>query len=41
VLGYNYPGSHWYGDAYALVTGGAAPVTASESWFSRFVGGVF
>src|ERR1700674_5575084 len=32
VLGYNYPGSHWYGDAYALVTGGAAPVTASEGW---------
>ena len=24
VLGYNYPGSHWYSDAYALVTGGAA-----------------
>ena len=42
VLGYNYPGSHWYGDAYALVTGGAAgPVTASEGWFSRFVGNIF
>ncbi len=41
VLGYNYPGSHWYGDAYALVTGGAAPVTASEGWFSRFVGDIF
>ena len=35
VLGYNYPGSHWYIDAYALVTGGAIPATASEGWFSR------
>src|ERR1051325_11028108 len=35
VLGYNYPGSHWYVDAYALVTGSGAPVAASEGWFSR------
>ena len=41
VLGYNYPGSHWYADAYALVTGGALPATASEGWFHRVVGGVF
>jgi outer membrane protein assembly factor BamD len=41
VLGYNYPGSRWYGDAYALVTGGAAPATASEGWFGRLVSGVF
>jgi outer membrane protein assembly factor BamD len=42
VLGYNYPGSHWYGDAYALVAGGAAaPMTASEGWFSRVVGDMF
>jgi outer membrane protein assembly factor BamD len=41
VLGYNYPGSHWYGDAYALVTNGAFPETASEGWFSRFVSGIF
>jgi outer membrane protein assembly factor BamD len=41
VLGYNYPGSHWYGDAYALVAGGGAPATASESWFGRLVSGVF
>ena len=40
VLGYNYPGSRWYGDAYALVTGGAAPATASEGWFGRLVSGV-
>ena len=39
VLGYNYPGSRWYGDAYALVTGGGSPATASEGWFSRFVSG--
>ena len=41
VLGHNYPGSRWYGDAYALVTGGGAPPGAGEGWFSRFVGGVF
>ncbi|HLY47293.1 MAG TPA: outer membrane protein assembly factor BamD [Stellaceae bacterium] len=41
VLGYNYPGSHWYTDAYALVTGGALPATASEGWFGHLVGGVF
>ena len=41
VLGYNYPGSHWYGDAYALMTGAAAPATASQDWFSRVVGDVF
>jgi outer membrane protein assembly factor BamD len=36
VLGYNYPGSRWYQDAYALLTGGSMPATASEGWFSRF-----
>ncbi len=41
VLGYNYPGSHWYGDAYALVTGNGLPSTASEGWFGRLVSGVF
>jgi outer membrane protein assembly factor BamD len=42
VLGYNYPGSHWYGDAYALLTGGSPPARASDgSWFSRVVGSVF
>ena len=31
VLGYNYPGSHWYQDAYALVSNGSnAP---STGWF--------
>jgi outer membrane protein assembly factor BamD len=37
VLGYNYPGSHWYGDAYALVTGHALPGMASGGWFNRLV----
>ncbi len=41
VLGYNYPGSRWYGDAYALVTGGSAPAAASEGWFGRLVSNVF
>jgi outer membrane protein assembly factor BamD len=41
VLGYNYPGSRWYGDAYALVTGGGAPPGSGEGWFSRLVSGVF
>src|SRR5712691_6186360 len=41
VLGHNYPGSHWYGEAYALLTGGSAPATASEGWFGRLFSGVF
>jgi len=35
VLGYNYPGSRWYKDAYALVTGGSLPAEAREGWFSN------
>jgi len=41
VLGYNYPGSRWYIDAFGLVSGGGAPTTASEGWFGRIVSGVF
>src|SRR5436853_3817955 len=41
VLGHNYPGSRWYKDAYALVTGGGAPSTVSEGWFGRIVSNVF
>jgi outer membrane protein assembly factor BamD len=41
VLGYNYPGSQWYSDAYALVTGESAPARPREGWFNRLVGGVF
>src|SRR5919198_473233 len=32
VLGYNYPGSRWYKEAYALMTGGSAPAEAREGW---------
>src|SRR5437764_8787250 len=41
VLGYNYPGSRWYTDAYALVTGGGSPMEARDGWFSRAVSTVF
>ena len=41
VLGYNYPGSQWYSDAYALVTGEGSPRQANEGWFSRIFGSVF
>jgi outer membrane protein assembly factor BamD len=42
VLGYNYPGSQWYRDAYALVTGVPLPATAGgEGWFTRMVSGIF
>jgi outer membrane protein assembly factor BamD len=42
VLGYNYPGSRWYNDAYALLTGNSAPAEAREGgWFSHLVSSVF
>src|SRR5208282_2572552 len=41
VLGYNYPGSHWYGDAYALMIGEGVPGTASGGWLGHLVGDVF
>src|SRR5216684_6958642 len=41
VLGHNYPGSRWYSDAYALVTGNGPPICASEGWFGRLVTNVF
>ncbi|MBV8888513.1 MAG: outer membrane protein assembly factor BamD [Alphaproteobacteria bacterium] len=41
VLGYNYPGSHWYTDAYALVTNTGNPGRAARSWFGRTVGSLF
>jgi outer membrane protein assembly factor BamD len=41
VLGYNYPGSRWYIDAYNLVTRHSLPATASEGWFGRMVQGIF
>jgi outer membrane protein assembly factor BamD len=37
VLGYNYPGSHWYEDAYALVAqGNSAPGQPQKSWWNIF-----
>jgi outer membrane protein assembly factor BamD len=44
VLGYNYPGSPWYAEAYALLTeDGSQPETAPtaerESWLQRIIPG--
>jgi outer membrane protein assembly factor BamD len=41
VLGYNYPGSPWYQDGYALVTGTSPPEVAEQSWIGRNVGSLF
>lgn len=36
VLGHNFPGSEWYSDAYALLTGqNLSPAQAEGSWLSR------
>jgi outer membrane protein assembly factor BamD len=41
VLGYNYPGSGWYGDAYALLKGAQEPDAQTQSWFGRTFGNLF
>lgn len=42
VLGYNYPGSDWYRDAYALLEGkGLAPDGSKPGWFGRTFGSLF
>jgi outer membrane protein assembly factor BamD len=44
VLGYNYPGSEWYRDSYALVTNSRdlpPDLRAQKGWFGRVVGSVF
>lgn len=42
VLGYNYPGSDWYEDSYALLTGrNLQPVEDKGSWISRAFKSVF
>jgi outer membrane protein assembly factor BamD len=44
VLGHNYPGSEWYQDSYALLTGipvGSTDETPSKSWITRIIGSVF
>lgn len=41
VLGHNYPGSEWYQDSYALLTGhDARPAENRKSWISRAFGGI-
>ena len=44
VLGHNFPGSDWYVDSYAMLTGERLKVTFSdESWlrrnFRKIIGG--
>jgi len=41
VLGYNYPGSRWYQDAYGLMTGSGSPVVTSKGFMGRMVDSVF
>jgi len=42
VLGYNYPGSPWYQDSYALLTPGARPAEAERpGMIARWLGSVF
>jgi outer membrane protein assembly factor BamD len=41
VLGYNYPGSLWYGDAYALLNGSQEPDAQAQSWVGRTIGSIF
>jgi outer membrane protein assembly factor BamD len=44
VLGFNYPGSPWYAEAYALLsedgrTPDVAPTAQRESWLRRIIPG--
>jgi outer membrane protein assembly factor BamD len=41
VLGHNYPGSEWYEDSYALVTGTSSPGVPKDGWFARNLGTPF
>ena len=42
VLGHNFPGSEWYADSYALLTGaGLEPARGEGSWISRTFGAIF
>jgi len=41
VLGHNYPGSEWYEDSYALVTGTSNPGVPKDGWFARNLGSPF
>ncbi|MBV9522457.1 MAG: outer membrane protein assembly factor BamD [Alphaproteobacteria bacterium] len=45
VLGHNYPGSEWYQDSYALLTGAPSEAAADEKpskgWMARIIGSLF
>jgi outer membrane protein assembly factor BamD len=41
VLGYNFPGSEWYEDSYALVTGTSSVSPPKGGWFARNLGSLF
>jgi outer membrane protein assembly factor BamD len=41
VLGFNYPGSKWYADTYALVAGDKEPQSAQQGWFGKVVDSIF
>src|SRR5438094_3147997 len=41
VPGHNYPGSEWYEDSYALVTGTSNPGVPKDGWFARNLGTPF
>ena len=42
VLGHNFPGSEWYLDSYALLTGqDLRPETSDESWISQTWNSIF
>ena len=43
VLGHNYPGSEWYVDSYALLTGEAfqADKDDDQPWYNQFWASVF
>ncbi|MBI4184768.1 MAG: outer membrane protein assembly factor BamD [Proteobacteria bacterium] len=42
VLGYNYPGSEWYSDSYALlVEGGSRADRTNQGWYRRLWDSVF
>ena len=41
VLGYNYPGNEWYGDAYALLKGSEEPDAQRQGWVGRTFGSLF
>ncbi len=41
VLGYNYPGTEWYKDAYARLAKEGLEPSAGKGWFARAFGSIF